>query len=677
MINAKTIRTRLANLTYLPRTAPDCTPPVEVAVTIPSDWSPGNYVGDSGDDGYLEITPQEIEELLRAPSIGMFIEQSYRRILGRGPDFRGGLRHALLLKFWPTYSRKKFLNIVITSDEARMLRVRRLDKQGRRLDRERKALAQEYHALDHERRTLEHERRTIEHEREQWRQRDQDRDQLLRSLGALPGQHSRLLEQQRQLFERQLETFERLLALPGEQGELLGRMRQISAQLRDVPAQLSQIPEQLRLIPEQHERLLDQHRQLLQRYTEDGSDWLARVEGLQQEFVDRLQQAQESRPVDDFRSCTASDDLGGVERFVEDAYHLILRRAPEPSEFVEGRERLRAGLARIKREFLDGLLGGSSNPEPQALPAPAPNSPPAARPPHCRICGEHLDHKWSLKVLSGRYLAHYHECRECRGLQVVNPTWLDEAYTDESRPLANNPDQGRFARNFSAFVTFVALHEAGLVARRPVVLDFGGGYGLLAQMLKSGGYDAWQVDPYVPVPFLAADRSLHALDDFPDAGFDLIFALEVLEHLTDPMTTLGGLMRRLKPGGTLMLSTEIYHPGIHDQNWPYLGTEWGQHITFWSRPALLHAAEHLGFSSLGLFPGEEGFFILFSRLPADALRARLSTALTRLRDPDLSRRAVAGWDLQNLGYIRMLDEPVVEDLDASGHTDTFTERGAA
>jgi SAM-dependent methyltransferase len=260
---------------------------------------------------------------------------------------------------------------------------------------------------------------------------------------------------------------------------------------------------------------------------------------------------------------------------------------------------------------------------------------------------------------------------------VINPTWLDDAYADESRPLANNPDPGRFARNFSAYGTFVALHEAGVVPERPVVLDFGGGYGLLAQMLKSGGYEAWQVDPYVPVPFLAADRYLSALDDFPGAGFDLIFALEVLEHLTDPMATLEGLARRLKPGGTLMLSTGIYHPGAHNHQWPYLAAEWGQHITFWSHPALVHAAGRLGFSSLGLFPGGEGFFILLSNLGAESLRARLSAALNVLRQADHQGRAVASWDLQALGCVQVLDDPLVEDLAPGADSATLSQRGAA
>ena len=338
-------------------------------------------------------------------------------------------------------------------------------------------------------------------------------------------------------------------------------------------------------------------------------------------------------------------------------------------------------VARVKGDFLDELLGRVSGNAGEALPGPPPSTSPtihlADESNSCRICGDSLDYKWSLKVLGGRHLAQYHECRGCLSLQVVNPTWLGDAYADESRPLANNPDPGRFARNFSAYGTFVALHEAGVVPERPVVLDFGGGYGLLAQMLKSGGYEAWQVDPYVPVPFLAADRCLSALDDFPEAGFDLIFALEVLEHLTDPMATLEGLARRLKPGGILMLSTGIYHPGEHNHQWHYLAAEWGQHITFWSHPALVHAAGRLGFSSLGLFPGTEGFFILFSKLGAESLRAELSAALSVLRQADHRGRAVASWDLQALGCIRVLDDPVVEDLAPGADSATLSHRGAA
>src|SRR5262249_52969514 len=157
----------------------------------------------------------------------------------------------------------------------------------------------------------------------------------------------------------------------------------------------------------------------------------------------------------------------------------------------------------------------------------------------------------------------------------------------------------------------------------PVVLDFAGGYGILTQMLKSAGFEAWQYDPHV-VPFLAADRYLNDIHALPAESFDIVIALEVLEHLTDPEEMLRSVARILKPEGTLLLSTGIYRPGLHDRHWYYLATEGGQHITFWSEKALSSIAQRFGFRSLGYFPGADGFCILMSRLAADSLRERLS-----------------------------------------------------
>ena len=131
-------------------------------------------------------------------------------------------------------------------------------------------------------------------------------------------------------------------------------------------------------------------------------------------------------------------------------------------EAEQCRERLLAAPARVKGDFLDGLLGRmSGNAGEGALPGPSPFTSPTIRiadeSKSCRICGDSLDYKWSLKVLGGRHLARYHECRGCLSLQVVNSTWLDLAYAGESQPLVNNPDQGRFARNFSAYSAFAAL----------------------------------------------------------------------------------------------------------------------------------------------------------------------------------------------------------------------------
>jgi SAM-dependent methyltransferase len=628
--------------------------------------------------------PEELDGLLRIRDLDGFIEQAYRVILHRPPDLRGARRHARRLRLFPFYSRRRFLEKLQMSVEYRLLLARRLEECGRELDRERLALEQQ---------------RGEHQERERCTQELCGRvEGLLRQafepLRPIPGLQAQLLKQQRQhaqLLEQQTADLERQHAQLLEQQtagfELLDRLleqyRQVLEQQRAAhERQHAQLLEQQTAGFEPLDRLLEQYRQVLEQQR-------AAHERQHAQLLEQLRQVLGAPPRPalggprraDLAPIVEEDPGVGldpprpepIERFVEDAYRLILRRPPEPMELIEDCEQLRGTAGRVKGEFLRALAerhaaSGRGDDAPAAVPV---------APVACRVCGGALTYKWSLKVLRGRHVAHYHECGGCRALQVVNPTWLEEAYAGEDRPLEVNPDVGRFSRNFSAYSYFAALDRAGLVGDRPVLLDFGGGYGLLAQMLQSGDYEVWQADPHVPTPFLAADRSLHRLDEFPDASFDLIFALEVLEHLVDPLPVLERLARLLKPAGTLMVSTGIYRPEAHDRHWQYLATEGGQHITFWSHAALAHAAERAGLRSLGYFPGNDGFFILISHLPADVLRARLARASTLLRDADHLRRITAPWDLQALGYVRVEDDPVAEPVGGDGGLAPQAGRGAA
>ena len=61
-------------------------------------------------------------------------------------------------------------------------------------------------------------------------------------------------------------------------------------------------------------------------------------------------------------------------------------------------------------------------------------------------------------------------------------------------------------------------------------------------------------------PDLIAD--VHALP-FSDGEFDAVLCTEVLEHTLDPVQAIREMMRVLKPGGTLILTTRFVWP-IHD-----------------------------------------------------------------------------------------------------------------
>jgi SAM-dependent methyltransferase len=263
------------------------------------------------------------------------------------------------------------------------------------------------------------------------------------------------------------------------------------------------------------------------------------------------------------------------------------------------------------------------------------------------VCDGELEFKWAAGVLDDRYKAEYYECRSCRALQVPDPVWLAEAYKREAEPLIWNPDTGRFRRNYTVFCYLKALAAAGLPMDR--ALDYGGGYGLLTQMLVDAGVNAWLHDPYVTQPYFAGERVVPRLEVVPDASYDVITSFEVFEHLTNPRPIGEEFRRLLRPGGAVVLTTCLYEPGTHGPDWYYLHPNTGQHILFWSRTALEMFAARYGFSSVGYLPATPGLqCIILADRPANDLAGTLAKMEDQLRSGPVPREAADGWLLTRL-----------------------------
>jgi len=163
---------------------------------------------------------------------------------------------------------------------------------------------------------------------------------------------------------------------------------------------------------------------------------------------------------------------------------------------------------------------------------------------------------------------------------VVDPTWLDEAYVD----AIAHTDVGLAHRcvEMSACVSLIARS----MRLRGPFLDFGAGDGLMVRMLRDRGLDFRWYDP------MAENRYAVGHESEPAGRFGMVTAMEVVEHLLDPVVTIGQLAMLTD---VIVVSTFLVdEPPPSPGDWWYYGPEAGQHVTFLSRRGLAGAAASLG-----------------------------------------------------------------------------------
>ena len=216
---------------------------------------------------------------------------------------------------------------------------------------------------------------------------------------------------------------------------------------------------------------------------------------------------------------------------------------------------------------------------------------------NCKICGAHSYVEFSLpsNKRTGRPIpeetnnCHYYRCSECDFLFATIHDQRDNSQIYGSAYWAE--ESGDKNASVAQSLRLVLLANS-LVNRPPYelnILDFGCGLGGFVEIARTAlNLRVWGTDINRP----KWGGEYYFTGDPPEL-FDIINAVEVVEHLPTPIASFTAMKRMLKPGGAIAFQTAYYDRNVCDRNWWYLGPANG-HISLYSEEALNRMYSALG-----------------------------------------------------------------------------------
>ena len=129
--------------------------------------------------------------------------------------------------------------------------------------------------------------------------------------------------------------------------------------------------------------------------------------------------------------------------------------------------------------------------------------------------------------------------------------------------------------------------------------------------------------------------------------YDLITAFELLEHLPDPLQDISVIMSACD---NFICTTELLpNPAPKPGTWWYYVPQTGQHISFYTRKAMLSIAE-----KFGKYYSSYGSIHIFSSKPLSVLKIALSCKYSFIVNRLFKRRSLLAEDFETVTGSKLL-----------------------
>jgi len=201
----------------------------------------------------------------------------------------------------------------------------------------------------------------------------------------------------------------------------------------------------------------------------------------------------------------------------------------------------------------------------------------------CRLCDNATDFAFEKTVLAV-FRVKYYRCRNCEGLQTEQPWWLPLAYENEAEKF----DTGKASRCLRNSYLLSGLFEAIRIESTDVIVDWGGGGGLLSRLMRDIGFNCFCQDRHRDSEFMAGFSWSKGDAIRPS----VVTLFEVAEHFAEPAAEWSDVFT-LAP--SFVVGTTGFNDG-EDSDWPYLSSENGQHVFLYSRKSLAWLARRFGYN---------------------------------------------------------------------------------